>query len=121
MDLIELSSKESELVEKILKNCENLALCGKYNEIKDRGHSTRGVWNYEDNEIKIRYEFGINYYGDGERYEIIYNNSKVLETEACEQRISKKMKDGCFLTQYIPGEWENIISEKLKNSKKKKK
>jgi len=120
MKLAELEAEKSKLVKKIqeknlLKNCQDLALCGKYTKLKDRGHSTHGVWNYEDKEIKIKYEFGIKYYGDGEKLEVIdkETNNCVLYIVELEQRVSIKLKEGCFLSQYFPGNWEKKIKEKL--------
>jgi hypothetical protein len=122
MKVAKLEAEKSKLVQKILEkkiieNCEELAVCGKYTRLKKREmFANHEAWSYEDNTVSIKYESGISHYGLGAKLEVIEKetNTLVLELQEIEQRVSIKVKDDCFLTQYVPGDWENKVKEKLK-------
>jgi hypothetical protein len=86
--------------------------CGGYTQISERDYSTHGCWDYEDGEFKIRYEFGIYAMGDGKRYDVDFNNKKVLEIRECLKNDSQpniKLEESTFVVLYNPGDWERRI------------
>lgn len=120
MKIAKLEAEKSKLVkkiqeEKLLEDCEKLALCGRYTELKERDCSPHGLWEYEDFDLRVRYEYGF-HYGNGEKLEIFdkKTNTFVLKARECEQASSIKIKDDCYLCKYLPGDWEKRIKEKIK-------
>jgi hypothetical protein len=103
--------------ERTIESLEKLAVgCGKCTQTSQTSSTTAGFWNYDDGEVKIRYEFGILGMGDGEEFDVDFNNQRVFEVRARLSGGSRqphiRLEEYVFVTLYCPGEWERKVSEK---------